>query len=91
MSKPKDPTRNTNPLHDLEADHVARILADIWEVPRGVKAALALQKAGFTSHDLWRYGKTKQAQMQPDEWRGNTYNDLKDMEITKHLKNNPPF
>ena len=70
-------------LSRKSVNSIAAILDDAWGVPTSVKAAHNLRSSGFTSHDVWLFGKTKVAQRQPDEWRNNTYNDLYDMEVTK--------
>jgi len=78
--------RNYVPLHHAKVKRIAALLADAWEVPPSQKAAAALRAAGFTADDLWRFGKTNTARLQPDHWRNNTYNDMKDYEIALILR-----
>ena len=73
--------RNYIPLHNAKVKRIATLLADAWEVPPSQKAAIALRAAGFTAYDLWLFGKTNTARLQPDQWRNNTYNDMRDYEI----------
>ena len=73
--------RNYVPLPHVKVKKIAVILAEAWEISPSQKAAAALRAAGFTAYDLWRFGKTNTARRQPDQWRNNTYNDMKDHEI----------
>lgn len=68
------------PLSHVEVKRIAAILEDIWAIPLSQKSAEALRMAGFNANDLWRFGKTKTAKLQPEQWRNNTYNDMKDFE-----------
>jgi len=78
----KRPVNNYIPLPHSTAIKIAAILEDAWAVSPSQKAAKALRANGFTSNDLWRFGKTITAKKQPDQWRNNTYNDMKDFEVT---------
>jgi hypothetical protein len=73
--------RNYEPLPTRKVKVIAAILADAWEVPPAKKAALALLEAGFTAHDIWRFGKSKTARLMDDMWHNNTYNEMHNIEI----------
>jgi hypothetical protein len=64
---------------------IAAILVDAWEVPPAKKAAIALLEAGFTAHDIWRFAKSKTAQWMDVMWCNNTYNEMRDIEITRKM------
>ena len=68
---------------------IAAILVDVWEVPPARRAATALRIVGFTANDLWLFGKTKTARLQPEQWRNNTYNEMKDAEILNRQGDKP--
>ena len=70
------------PLPHAKVKKITVILTEAWEMSPSQKAAAALRAAGFNSDDLWRFGKTNTAKLLPDQWRNNTYNDMKDHEIT---------
>jgi hypothetical protein len=72
---------NYIPLPHGKVKKIASILTDAWGTPPSQKAAASLRVAGFTANDLWRFGKTNTAKLQPEQWRNNTYNDMRDYEI----------
>jgi hypothetical protein len=80
--KKEQKNENVNQLSDGAVMQIASILSDVWEMRPSQKAAVALRSAGFTAHDLWLFGKTVRGRLQPDEWRNNTYNDMRDYEVS---------
>ena len=57
------------------------ILKDEFSFTPARRAAKRLLDHGFTADDLWLFNKTAAAQPLPDEWKQNTYNELRDHAI----------
>jgi len=77
---------NYIPLRNNKVKQIAAILVNAWEMSPSQKAAAALRASGFTADDLWRFNKTNTARLQPEQWRNNTYNDMKDYEMVNNTR-----